>query len=187
MEKEAQAGDSSKLLVVQQHIPGCGRQWGAGGTSRAASHSSRAAFAWQTVSSFQLQAARWWLLSPCHHSQSQQQATPSSPRPWKKMVAGALCKSKYLCSQGLPSPALYFLPFLKCHRSAVSIIVQEMSSLLAGSLTLKSAGSAVAAPLTSAAGPCIHPESSEDMARREMGQSGTWPQSCLWLWQSFSH
>lgn len=81
--------------------------------------------------------------------QSQQQATPSSPRPWKT-VAGALCMSKYLHSQGLPSPALYFLPFLKCHRSAVSIIVQEMSSLLAGSLTLTCAGSTVAAPLTSA-------------------------------------
>lgn len=43
-----------------------------------------------------------------------------------------------------------------------------MSSLLAGSLTLKSAGSTVAAPLTSAAGP----ESSEDMARREMDSQG---------------
>lgn len=124
--------------------------------------------------------------SPVTMYQSQQQATPSSPRPWKKTVAGALCKSKYLRSQGLPSPALHFLPFLKCHRSAVSIIVQEMSSLLAGSLALTCAGSTVAAPLTSAAGPCIHPESLEDMARGEMGQSGMWPQSCLWLWQSFS-
>lgn len=114
-------------------------------------------------------------VTTCH---SQQQATPS-PRPWKKTVAGTLCKSKYLCSHCLPSPALYFLPFLKCHRSAVSIIVQEMSSLLAGSLTLTCAGCTVAALLTSAAGPCIHPGSSEDMARGEMGQSGTWPQSLL--------
>lgn len=130
------------------------------------------------ASSLLLQAAHGWLpqLPMC---QSQQQSTPSSPRPWKKTVAGALCKSKYLHSQGLPSPALYFLLFLKCHRSAVSITVQETSSLLAGSLTLTCAGSTVAAPLTSAAGPCIHPESPEGMARGEMGQSGTWPQSCL--------
>lgn len=124
--------------------------------------------------------------APVTTCQSQQQAIPSSPRPWKKMEAGTSFKNKYLRSQGLPSPALYFLPFLKCHRSAVSIIVQEMSSLLAGSLTLTCAGSTVAALLTSAAGPCIHPGSSEDVGRGEVGQSGTWPQSCLWLWQSFS-
>lgn len=126
------------------------------------------------MSCFQLQAAHWWLpqrLSPCARASSKQPFLV--PDPGRRR-----CMSKYLRSQGLPSPALYFLLFLKCHRSAVSIIVQEMSSLLAGSLTLTCAGSPVAAPLTSAAGPCIHPKSSEDTARGEMGQSGTWPQSC---------
>lgn len=53
------------------------------------------------------------LLSPVTTYQTQQQATPSSPSPWEKGVAGTLCKSKYLHSRGLPSPALDFLPLLK--------------------------------------------------------------------------
>lgn len=67
----------------------------------------------------------------------------------------------YVVGAFLPLPCI-FSPFLKCHRSAVFIIVQEMSSLLAGSLTPPCAGSTVAALLISAAGSCIYLGSSED-------------------------
>lgn len=184
MGNEAQAGDSSKLLVVQWS---CGMQQGAGGSSRAVSHSSRAAFARQCPpSSFRQPTGDSTspCLSPCVRASSKQPLL--LPDPGRRWCLGHCARVNiYVVRAFLPLPCI-FLPFLKCHRSAVSIIVQEMSSLLAGSLTLTCAESTVAALLSSAAGPCIHPGSSEDMARGETGQSGMWPQSCLWLWLSFS-
>lgn len=161
--REAQAGGSSQHLVVQQHIPGCGMQQGAGGSSRAVSQPSTAAFAWQRAFSFQLWTAHWWLscsLSPCTRNSSKQPLLLPDPKIWGWL--GHCAKVNiYVAGAFLPLPCI-FSPFLKCHRSAVFIIVQEMSSLLAGSLTPACAGSTVAAPLISVAGSCIHPRSSED-------------------------
>ena len=138
-------------------------QQGAGGSSRAVSHSSRAAFAWRRMCSFQLRAAHRWLshpLSPRTRGSSNQPLL--LPAPGRRGWLGHCAKVNiYLAGAFLPLPCI-FSPFLKCHRSAVFIIVQEMSSLLAGSLTPVCAGSTVAAPLISAAGSCIHPGSSED-------------------------
>lgn len=61
---EAQVGDSSKLLVIQQHVTSGGMQQGEAGSSRTVSYSSRAVFAWWGASSFPLQAARWWPSCP---------------------------------------------------------------------------------------------------------------------------
>lgn len=116
----------------------------------------------------------------CQHVPEPAASNPFFFRSWEKGVPGTLYKSKYLCSQGLPSPALYFLPILKCHRSAVFIIVQEMSPLLAGSLTPACAGSAVAASLISAASSCIHPASRED----GFGQKGDGTESETWAQRS---
>lgn len=105
MGKEAQAGGPSKLLVVQQHIPGCGKQQGAGGSSRAVSHSSRAAFAWQAVSSFQLQAAHWWLpqpLSPRARASSKRSLLlPGLGRRWRLGV------NIYVARAFLPLPCIF--------------------------------------------------------------------------------
>lgn len=161
--REAPAGGSSKLSVVQQHIPGCRMQQGAGGSSRAVARSSRAAFAWRTACPFQLRATHWWPsrpLSPCTGASSKQPLL--LPTPGRSGWLGHCAKVNiYIAGAFLPLPCIFSL-FLKCHRSAVFIIVQEMSSLLAGSLTPACAGSTVAALLISAAGSCIHLGSSED-------------------------
>lgn len=160
--REALAGGSSKLSVVQQHIPGCRTQQGAGGSSRAVARSSRAAFAWRTACPFQLRATHWWPsrpLSPRTGASSKQPLL--LPTPGRSGWLGHCAKVNiYVAGAFLPLPCIFSL-FLKCHRSAVFIIVQEMSSLLAGSLTPACAGSTVAALLISA-GSCIHLGSSED-------------------------
>lgn len=50
---------------------------------------------------------------PCHHILEPAASNPFFSQSCEKRVPGTLYKSKYLCSQGLPSPALYFLPLLK--------------------------------------------------------------------------
>lgn len=76
--------------------------------------SSWEAFAWQLACSLQLLAARWWLSCPLSPPTSPSSKQPLLlPAPGRKGVAGTLCKSKYLHSRGLPSPALDFLPLLK--------------------------------------------------------------------------
>jgi len=97
--------------VVQQHTPGCRMEQGG-----QAGQYHIPAEQFLLGKSVLLPAAGSPLVSlpsPVTTCRSQQQATPSSPSPWENGVAGTLCKSKYLCSRGLPSPALYFLPLLK--------------------------------------------------------------------------
>lgn len=100
---------------------------------------------------------------PCHHVPEPAASNPFFlPTPGRSGWLGQCAKVNiYVAGAFLPLPCIFSL-FLKCHRSAVFIIVQEMSSLLAGSLTPACAGSTVAALLISAAGSCIHLGSSED-------------------------
>lgn len=117
--------------------------------------------------SLQLPAARWWLsrpLSPSNRASSKEFLLLPAPR--RRRWLGHCAKVNiYVAGAFLPL-SFIFSPFLKCHRSAVFIIVQEMSFPLAGSLT---PSCTEAAPLLPA------PTSTQDLqwmasARREMGQ-----------------
>lgn len=141
------------------------------GRSSTVSHSSTAAFAGQRACSFQLWAARWWLSCPLSpHTRASSKQPLLLPAPGRRGWLGHHAKVNiYVARAFLPLPCI-FSPFLKCHRSAVFIIVQEMSSLLDGSLTPACAGSTVATPFISAAGSCVHPGSLEDgFGQREDG------------------
>lgn len=123
--------------------------------------------------SLQLPAARWWLsrpLSPRNRASSKEFLLLPAPR--RRRWLGHCAKVNiYVAGAFLPL-SFIFSPFLKCHRSAVFIIVQEMSFPLAGSLT---PSCTEAAPLLPA------PTSTRDLqwmasARREMDrarQAGT--------------
>lgn len=142
--------------------------------------SSWEAFAWQLACSLQLLAARWWLscpLSPPTRPSSKQPLL--LPAPGRRGWLGHCAKVNiYIAGAFLPLPWI-FSPFLKCHRSAVFIIGQEMSSLLAGSLT----PSCTTAPTSaSAACPHVHPASSGGRIwlgrRRKQAWSSTTTQHC---------
>lgn len=115
----------------------------------------------------QLLASHWWLSCPLSpHNRASSKESLLCPAPRRRRWLGHCTKVNiYVAGAFLPL-SFIFSPFLKCHRSAVFIIVQEMSFPLAGSLT---PSCTEAAPLLPA------PTSTRDLqwmalARREMGQ-----------------
>lgn len=132
----------------------------------------------------QLLSTCWWLsrpLSPCNRPSSKEPLLPAPRRRWLGHCAKV---NIYVAGAFLPL-SFIFSPFLKCHRSAVFIIVQEMSFPAGWQLnTLAHWG------CTTAVCYHIHPGSAGDGFRQkgdwtESGkqtQSSTTTQQSLWYW-----